>query len=444
MQQIVRSFSMAFNHLPKYYRFIVWLLTIIIFIFLVWRPCIYSLILESFIGNIITIEDYQLCKIKSEVSKPVDQSNLKNKENFPKVPKDKLDKHVEREVGIHKYIISTGDTISSIFTQYSIDIADIAILIRKNPTLRHLKIGQSLSWILTSDGNLKRLIWNVSRYETRTFDRIKGGFKESINNITGKWQNMIITGQLNGSFIISASAAGLTGSDINAVIEALQWQLDFRKLHKGDRFSVLISRKIFNGKSTKSQLLGVRLHSSGKDYYAFRADDGKFYNRDAAGLVRGFMRFPTVKQFRVSSNFNLKRLNPVTGVISPHRGVDFAVPIGTPLLAVGDGEVIVSKRDNTAGNYVTIRHGRQYITRYMHLKKLFVKPGQKVKRGDRIALSGNTGRSTGPHLHYELWINHKAVNPLTAKLPDIESLTGRDRTEYLAHVKQILPQLQLN
>ncbi len=75
---------------------------------------------------------------------------------------------------------------------------------------------------------------------------------------------------------------------------------------------------------------------------------------------------------------------------------------------------MVAKRSGAAGYYIAIRHGRTYTTRYMHLRKLLVKPGQKVKRGDRIALSGNTGRSTGPHLHYEVWINQQAVNPLTA------------------------------
>lgn len=203
-----------------------------------------------------------------------------------------------------------------------------------------------------------------------------------------------------------------------------------------------MSREMMDGKTQQSQLKGVRLESGGKDYYAIRADDGKFYDRSGAGLARGFMRFPTVKQYRISSNYNPRRLNPVTGRIAPHKGVDFAVPIGTPVLAVGDGEVIVSKRSGAAGNYVAIRHGRQYMTRYMHLKTLLVKPGQKVKRGDRIALTGNTGRSTGPHLHYEIWINNQAVNPLTAKLPMMEGLTGSERSAYLAQVREVMPQLR--
>ncbi len=223
----------------------------------------------------------------------------------------------------------------------------------------------------------------------------------------------------------------------------MQWQMDFRKLRAGDQFSVLMSREMLDGKSAQSQLLGVRLRSGGKDYYAFRAEDGKFYDRSGSGLARGFMRFPTVKQYRVSSNFNPRRLNPVTGRIAPHKGVDFALPIGTPVLAVGDGEIVVAKNGGAAGNYVAIRHGRQYMTRYMHMKKVLVKPGQKVKRGDRIGLSGNTGRSTGPHLHFEIWINNQAVNPLTAKLPRMEGLTGKDRSDYMAQVKSWLPQLGL-
>lgn len=441
MQQIARSFALAFNHLPRPHRVMLGSLTIVTLAVAVWRPYIYSPVVERPASRIISLEDHQLRELTPEASEPLDQTTPDSDED---IPKDELDERVEGEAGVHEYVISTGDTLSSVLTQYGIDIADVTALAQQNPALRNLKIGQSISWTLTAEGDLQRLTWDVSRRETRTYDRVNGGFKESIANMTGEWRNTTLTGQLNGSFVTSARAAGLTGSDINAVIKALQWQLDFRKLRKGDQFSVLTSREMLDGKSAQSQLLGVRLRTGGKDYYAFRADDGKFYNRDAAGLARGFMRFPTVKQFRVSSNFNPRRLNPVTGRIAPHRGVDFAVPVGTPVLAVGDGEVMVSKRDGAAGNYVAIRHGRQYMTRYMHLKKLLVKPGQKVKRGDRIALSGNTGRSTGPHLHYEVWINQQAVNPLTAKLPHTEGLTGSDRAEYLAQVKQMLPQLQLN
>ena len=153
------------------------------------------------------------------------------------------------------------------------------------------------------------------------------------------------------------------------------------------------------------------MRSEGKDYYAIRAEDGKFYDRNGTGLAKGFLRFPTAKQFRISSNFNPRRTNPVTGRVAPHRGVDFAMPQGTPVLSVGDGEVVVAKRSGAAGYYVAIRHGRSYTTRYMH---------------------------------YEVWINQQAVNPLTAKLPRTEGLTGSDRREFLAQAKEIVPQLRFD
>lgn len=102
----------------------------------------------------------------------------------------------------------------------------------------------------------------------------------------------------------------MTSTEVREVIKALQWQLDFRKLRKDDTFSVLMSREMLDGKSEQSELVGVRLNTGGKDYYAIRAEDGKFYDREGSGLTRGFMRFPTMKQFRISSNFNPRRLNP--------------------------------------------------------------------------------------------------------------------------------------
>lgn len=438
MQQVARSFSLEFHHLLRPHRVMLGSLTIVTLAVAILRSYIYSPVVELPASSIL--ENRQLCELTPEASEPLNQATYNSDGD---IPKNELNERVEDEDGVHEYIIATGDILSRILTRYGIDITDITVLAQQNPALRNLKRGQSLSWMLTAEGDLQRLTWDVSRRETRIYNRFNGGFKESITNMTGEWRNVTLTGQLNGSFITSARAAGLTEGDINTVIKALQWQLDFHKLRKGDQFSVLISRKMLDGKSIQSQLLGVRLRTGGRDYYAFRADKGRFYNLNAAGLARGFMRFPTVKQFRVSSNFNPRRLNPVTGRIAPHRGVDFAVPVGTPVLAVGDGEVMISKKDGAAGNYVAIRHGRQYMTRYMHLKKLLVRSGQKVKRGDRIALSGNTGHSTGPHLHYEIWINQQAVNPLTTKLPCTEELIGSDRVEYLAQVKQMLPQLKL-
>ncbi|WP_448623309.1 murein DD-endopeptidase MepM [Dickeya fangzhongdai] len=472
MQQIVRTIALAYNSLPRPHRVMLGSLTVVTLAAAVWRPMTYPPVNDAPVivkdaeseRNQTQTQSQALNPPASEPldsnplppvatsqiagsaptadvteanSEPLDQPSTTNG-----IIKDELDDKDADDT--HEYVVSTGDTLSSILTQYGIDMSDIAALADRNAALRNLKIGQQLTWTLDSDGALQTLTWQVSRRETRTYTRSGDAFREEIENVEGDWQNKVLVGRLDGSFASSAQAAGLTSSEVREVIRALQWQLDFRKLRKDDSFAVLISREILDGRSEQSELQGVRLRTGGKNYYAFRAEDGKFYDREASGLTRGFLRFPTMKQFKVSSNFNPRRLNPVTGRIAPHRGVDFSMPVGTPVLAVGDGEVVVAERDSEAGNFVAVRHGRQYTTRYMHMNRLLVKPGQKIKRGDRLGLSGNTGRSTGPHLHYELWVNQQAVNPLTAKLPRSEGLMGKERRDYLAHVREVLPQLQLD
>lgn len=439
MQQIARSVALAFNNLPRPHRVMLGSLTVVTLAVAVWRPFVYHPGETSPIVKTIEIDKEQLRTLLPEASEPLDQPAPEDE-----LPQDEIDQDVTAETGTHDYVVSSGDTLSSVLNQYGIDMGEISQLVKIDNDLRNLQVGQQLSWTLTDDGQLQRLTWEMSRRETRTYDRIDNGFKMSSALQKGEWTNSVLSGIVSGSFVSSAQRAGLNGAEISSVIKALQWQMDFRKLRAGDKFSVLMSREVLDGKNEQSQLLGVRLRTGGKDYYAIRAEDGKFYDRTGSGLARGFMRFPTVKQYRVSSNFNPRRLNPVTGRVAPHKGVDFAVPIGTPVLAVGDGEVVQARRSAGAGNYVAIRHGRQYMTRYMHMNKLLVKPGDKVKRGDRIGLSGSTGRSTGPHLHYEIWINNQAVNPLTAKLPRTEGLTGKDRSEFLAQVREVLPQLKLN
>ncbi|MGY0156239.1 murein DD-endopeptidase MepM [Edwardsiella tarda] len=439
MQQIARSIAQAYSNLPRPHRVMLGSLSVVTLAVAIWQPFVsHPRLAEGEVAKSVQLETSSLTVLSPEASEPLDQPAPEDD-----VPKDEIDDGSDAS-NSHDYVVSSGDTLGSILTQYGVDMSTVSALAKQYPALRNLNVGQTLTWEINDDGALQKLTWDVSRRETRVYQLSDGSYKETVENQQGEWKNRVITGTLNGSFVASAQAAGLNRNEINTVIKALQWQMDFRKLQKGDRFSVLLSREMLDGKSAQSQILGVRLRSGDKDYYAIRGEDGKYYDRQGGGLAKGFMRYPTSKHFRISSNFNPHRLNPVTGRVAPHKGVDFAMPVGTPVLAVGDGEVVIAKRSGAAGNYVVIRHGRQYTTRFMHLKTILVKPGQKVKRGDRVALSGNTGRSTGPHLHYEFWVNNQAVNPLTVKLPRSDALTGKERTAFLAQAREVVPQLQLD
>ena len=247
-------------------------------------------------------------------------------------------------------------------------------------------------------------------------------------------------GTISGPFVISARNAGLTNTQIHRVARLFQGRIDFRRdLKKGDTFKVLFDKP----HSKDAQVVAVVFNVNGRRLTAYRNLDGKFYDEKASSFSSGtFMRFPIPSQRKVSSSFSPSRRNPVTGRVQPHNGTDFSVPVGTPILATGDGIIVKAASHRDAGRYVIIRHDGKYSTTYMHMSKLLVKPGQKIKQGQKIGLSGNTGRSTGPHLHYEFRIGNRPVDAMRVDLPMNEGMGGKARRQFLAKVREYKRQLE--
>ncbi len=374
---------------------------------------------------------------KSKTDQVTESSDVPEDE----IVKDELDDIIEDKGNTVQYTVARGDTLHDILLRYNINRRDVYQLTTNFKQLANLRIGQQVSWTTDDSHNLQSFSWIISSNNIRIYEKSGNKFIESSETIEVVPQDVVIKGDIKTSFVADARKSGLTSSEIGVITRALQWRLDFRRLKVGDKFSVILSREMHGKRLSNSQLIGVRIKNGSKDYYAILADDGQYYDINGGSLSQSFFRYPLEKQARVSSGFNPRRLNPVTGIVTPHNGVDFAVSRGTPVLSVGNGEVVIAKYSGSAGNYIAIRHGRQYMTTYMHLDKILVKPGQQVKQGDKIGLSGNTGRSTGPHLHFELHINNKPVNPLTASLPISEGLTGKSKKSFLSKVKDIRPQL---
>ncbi|XBC42082.1 MAG: peptidoglycan DD-metalloendopeptidase family protein [Buchnera aphidicola (Meitanaphis elongallis)] len=238
------------------------------------------------------------------------------------------------------------------------------------------------------------------------------------------------------NFIQSIKRYGLDIDEITNVINVIKYQIYYHKLNKNNTFSILIKKNIFNRKIYKNKIIGFKICHNSSNYYGFLANNGKFYDITGHNLAETFLKFPSLKKYRISSSFNPHRLNPITKKISSHQGVDLAMPIGTPILSIGSGEIIKTKYSSIAGKYVTIKHNVQYITKYMHLKKILVKVGDKVKKGEKIGISGNTGRTTGPHLHYEIWLKNRVIDP--EKLVILEKLSGNNLKIYLKSLKNII------
>ncbi|GAA5115210.1 murein DD-endopeptidase MepM [Orbus sasakiae] len=453
MQQTEPS-NIVGNEVKIPYMTILGVLIIIVLFSLLWRPLnpdrtiyipltpqVQTTVLENerlpaIVGNAtLEIVDDRTSQ-EQQVSESLDQPKPEDD-----IVKDEIDEVISQEDNTVQYMVGRGDTLYGIMMQYGVNRSDIYLLTKQYKQLANLRIGQQISWVTDAEHNLKTFNWVISNNNVRIYERAGDKFTERTETREGIWQPFSINGVIDSNFVVDARNLGLTSNEIATITKALQWQFDFRRLQKGDKFSVLLSREMFDNKHENSQLLAVRIKNGSKDYYAILAEDGHYYDMNGGSLSQSFLRYPLEKQARVSSPFNPRRLHPVTRKIAPHNGVDFAVSRGTPVLSVGEGEVVIAKYSGSAGNFIAIRHGRQYTTKYMHLDKILVKAGQQVKKGDKIGLSGNTGRSTGPHLHYELHIDGKPVNPLTANLPVSDGLTGKSKTTFLEQFKTIKPKL---
>ncbi len=228
----------------------------------------------------------------------------------------------------------------------------------------------------------------------------------------------------------SAARANIPSAVIAEMIRVYSWNIDFqRDIRSGDKIEVLYEAfETEDGEFAKyGNVLYANLSVRGRDYpiYRFEMDDGRvdFFEPDGISIRKTLMKTP-IDGARLSSGFGMRK-HPVLGYNKMHKGMDFAAPTGTPIYAAGDGVVEHAGRKGGYGNYVRIRHNSKLKTAYAHMHRIKAKLGGRVKQGEVIGYVGTTGRSTGPHLHYEVMVHNGQVDPRSIKLPTGEQLAGK-------------------
>jgi murein DD-endopeptidase len=345
----------------------------------------------------------------------------------------------------YEWVVKKGETLGHTFGKFRMSKtlnkireadADVLTLDVINPGDRYL------FWLTGSDdfGSqgivLARMEQVLGIEHQVVFKRNGDGFEYQEILLQGKWKKNRIIGEVlkNSNFYDEAVALGLSRNDASIVKRLLKNKIDFRKIHTGDQFQIIVSNQFIGAKaSNNTRIEGVRFFNRRQEYSVF-SFKGNYFDSNGEGLERAFSRFPLKKRYRISSNFNPRRRHPITGLVRPHNGTDFAVPIGTGIYAPGDGEVKRVVRHKYAGLYIEIQHSNKYRTRFLHLSKSLVRKGQRVKRGQKIALSGNTGASTGAHLHYEFHVNKKPINAMGKNVP---IAIGIDRKSMLAFKRRV-------
>lgn len=343
--------------------------------------------------------------------------------------------------------VHAGDTLSKVLESAGAPTqdADAAILALKgiyDP--RTLKAGQSIDVSFSPsglDGEDDRFTgFEIPlNYATRVAvaPAPEGGYKAyefERNLIT---QMTRADGVIDWSLFQAGSDAGVPTKVMAELVRAFSWDVDFqRDIRKEDRFEVMYERNATeDGKVVHNgQIVFAALTLSGerKAIFLHTLKDGSqdYFDENGQSAKKALMRTP-IDGARLSSSFG-KRKHPILGYTKLHTGTDFAAPPGTPIYAAGDGTIEMAGWKGGYGKYVQIRHNSEYSTAYAHMKafKSGITKGSRVRQGDVIGYVGTTGRSTGPHLHFEMILRGQKVNPMRVKMPSGQKLQGTELARF--------------
>ena len=361
-------------------------------------------------------------------------------------------KDVDKEITVQK-----GDTLISILNNLGLNREqsnDLFYALKKHYDPRNLKIGQKLAANLSIHSRSGDIIrFNSLTIEPAVGERVVAVLNENDEFEVSAVKDELIeevnsaTGSISGTLSGSMQAHGVPNRIVNKFISIFAYAVDFRHdVRKGDKFEIVYENYLApNGKVVKSGNVVYAALILRKDkiaMYRFKSRDGNidYYTEKGQALKKTLDKKPmSYRNARISSPFG-KRYHPILRQTKIHWGVDYAAPRGTLVYAGGDGVVQVAKYNGAYGNYVKIRHNSEFSTAYGHMQSIAkgIRPGTRVKQGQVIGYVGSTGRSTGPHLHYEVVQNGRRVNPRTIRASTGENLAGRD----LANFKNMVADLQ--
>ena len=339
----------------------------------------------------------------------------------------------------YNHKIKSGETFDKILSGYSIEKEEIIAIkesLLKKFNINKLNTNQKIQIILDQTNNkIKEFIFQISNTEKIYLSKNSEEEKFNEKILTVKLDKKIVYKE---NIILQSLYKAATDQNIppNTIIEFARiygFQVDFqRDIRKEDKFQIMY--EVFIDKNNKvietGEILFANLNLSGQDnslYYFDKENVEGHYDKNGKSVQKALMKTP-INGARLSSSFGMRK-HPIDGFNKMHRGTDFAAPKGTPIMASGNGIIKKAGWCGGGGNCVKIKHNSTYETVYAHMSKFArgIKKGVRVKQGQTIGYVGSTGKSTGPHLHYEVIVNGKKVNSQKLKLPSGKVLKGKNR-----------------
>ena len=338
-----------------------------------------------------------------------------------------------------EHLVKKNETLNSVLKSYNLPNKEVTILINglKSKNINNsLRINQKLFFTIDKKNNsITKFILPVSKTKKiqflRKIDENNFEVTEIITNL--KKKIVFKEGKISQSLYRSATSKTIPPNIIIEFARIYGFQIDFqRDIRKNDTYQIIYEifeddeKKIFNTGNILFADLNLSNQSNTFYYFKDKGEDGH-YDINGKSVKKALMKTP-INGARLSSPYGMRK-HPIDGYNKMHKGTDFAAPMGTPIMASGDGVIIKASWCGGGGNCVKIRHNTSYTTVYAHMSKFAanIKKGKRVKQGQTIGFVGSTGKSTGPHLHYEVIHNGKRINSQTLKLPSGKVLKNKSR-----------------
>lgn len=335
-------------------------------------------------------------------------------------------------------VVSRGDTALDILQPFmDRETANLFMRVsQRSHSLADLRAGQPYEVLKAGDGSVEQFVYEIDRRRQLVIEKGNKGLTSRVEPITYDTELALIRGTITSSLFQAFSATGESPNLAVMLADIFASEINFIKdLRKNDSFVILVEKRYRHGEFKHyGRILGARFINRGKQFEAFRQpgdESSRFFNAKGESVQKVLLQSPLAFT-RITSNYSLNRKHPVFFDRRPHEGVDYGAPSGTPVKAVGDGQVTKAGWGNGFGNMVILRHTGSLESMYSHLSGFArgIKDGVKVRQGQVIGYVGATGVATGPHLDFRLRQNGKYVNPTKAVNPRAEALAARRLREF--------------
>ena len=362
-------------------------------------------------------------------------------------------KTVEYKYGYNKdqYIfqektIKAGDTFGDILEDVGVDYPEIfeALQTTKgNVDFKKLQIGKPYTLIFSKDSlkTLKAFVYHPT-VEGYSFIQLRDSVFGKTIVKPKTYKEREASGVIDNSLYVTLDEQNMNPLLTYYLSDIYAWTIDFFRLEKGDKFKVIYTESFVDDTISVgiSRVKAAYFLHRGKEQYAFEYETDsikgivEYLDQDAKTLRRAFLQSP-IKFGGISSRYNLRRRIAYYGNrIRPHKGTDFAAPVGTAILSTANGTVVKSSYTRANGRYVTVKHNNTYSTQYLHMRTSNVRVGQQIEQGDVIGWVGMTGNTSGPHVCYRFWKNGLQVDPFKQKLPEAKPISESLKKQYFRDI----------